>query len=69
MSELNKEIIAEKLKALRGERTQKEVGDAVGVTAMAISQYEQAERIPSDAIKIKLANYFNETVENIFFTY
>lgn len=68
MGELNKELIAEKLKALRGNRTQKEVGDAVGVTAMAISQYEQAERIPSDSIKLRLANYFNESVENIFFT-
>lgn len=68
MTEINKEVIAQKLKALRGDRSQKEVADACGITAMAISQYEQAERIPNDNIKIKLAAYYNSTVENIFFT-
>ena len=67
MAEFNKKEIADKLKQLRGERTQKEVADAIGVTSMAISQYEQGERVPSDAIKIKLSNYFNESVESIFF--
>lgn len=65
--EMNREIIAENLRSLRGERTQKEVADAVGVTPMAISQYEQGERIPNDAIKIRLAAYFSKTVEEIFF--
>ena len=67
MAEFNREKIADNLKQLRGTRTQKEVADAIGVTSMAISQYEQGERIPSDTIKIKLANYFNVPVENIFF--
>ena len=63
-----KAIIAENLRKLRGDKTQKEVADAVDVTPMAISQYEQAERIPADPIKIKLAEYFGTTVEAIFFT-
>lgn len=65
--EMNREMIAENLRSLRGDRTQKEVADAVGVTPMAISQYEQGERVPNDAIKIRLAAYFDKTVEDIFF--
>lgn len=66
--EMNKQKIAATLKSLRGERTQQEVAEAVGVSNMAISQYESGERVPSDVIKIRLANYFHKTVEEIFFT-
>lgn len=68
MVQMNKQQIAENLKILRGERTQKEVADAIGITPMAISQYESAERIPNDVIKMKLAAYFGVSVESLFFT-
>ena len=60
--------IGERLKSLRGSRSQKEVADACGVTDMAISLYESGERTPRDEIKIKLAKFFGVTVESIFFT-
>lgn len=60
--------IGERLKELRGSRSQKEVADACEVTDMAISLYESGERIPRDEIKIRLARYFGATVESIFFT-
>lgn len=66
---IDAQTIGERLRALRGARPQKEIGDAVGVTAMAISQYERGERVPSDNIKIALAQYFNSTVDAIFFTF
>lgn len=58
-----------RLEALRKKKgvTQAEVGEAVGVTAMAISFYEKGERIPRDGTKIKLAEYFSEPVSFIFF--
>ena len=59
--------IAERLRKLRGDKSQREVADAVGVTAMAISLYESGERIPRDEIKIKLAKYYQTTVDAIFF--
>ena len=66
---IDAQTIGERLRTLRGAKTQKEVGDAIGVTAMAISQYERGERVPSDGIKVALARYFNSTVEAIFFTF
>lgn len=66
---IDAQTIGERLRTLRGSRTQKEVGDAIGVTAMAISFYERGERVPADDNKVALARYFNSTVEAIFFTF
>jgi len=66
---IDAQTIGERLRALRGSRTQKEVGEAVGVTAMAISQFERGERVPADSTKMALAAYFKTTVEAIFFTF
>lgn len=52
---------------LKAGETQKQVADAVGITLMAVSQYESGARVPRDEIKIKIASHFNESVENIFF--
>lgn len=64
---MNKKAIGEYLRALRGEKNQADVAKDIGVTAMAISQYERGERIPNDVIKIRIAEYFNKSVEEIFF--
>ena len=66
---ISAQTIGERLRTLRGTKTQKEVGDAIGVTAMAISLYERGERVPNDDVKVALARYFNSTVEAIFFTF
>lgn len=59
--------VAERLIRLRGDRSREEVAKAVGVSVSAIAMYENGERIPRDSIKIKLATYFNRTVQEIFF--
>lgn len=64
---LNAKKIGERLKLLRGTRSQKEVADAIDVTDMAISLYESGDRIPRDEIKVRIAKYFGTTVEAIFF--
>ena len=46
----------ERLRELRANRGQAEVAEAIGVSTMAISQYETGKRIPQDKIKVKLAN-------------
>ena len=64
---MNREKVAEKLIKLRGKRSQEEVATAVGISKSALSMYENGERIPRDEIKIRLARYYNESVESIFF--
>lgn len=52
---------AKRLKSLRAEKKIKstQLGDAIGVTYNAISQYENEKRNPSRANLEKLADYFN----------
>lgn len=55
------------LRTLRGDRTQQEIAEALHLTKSAWSMYEKGERMPRDEIKIKIANYFGKTVQEIFF--
>ena len=68
-TKLDAAVIGQKLRILRGDRLPQEVADAVGVSKMAISAYENGDRVPKDEIKVKLAQYFDDTVENIFFVF
>lgn len=56
----------EKLIALRGERSQEEVAKALGISVSALSMYEQGNRIPRDEVKIRMADYYGITIEELF---
>ena len=56
-----------RLVTLRGDKSQETVAKDVGISTSALGMYETEQRIPRDEIKIALANYFNTTVEAIFF--
>lgn len=59
--------IGRRLTKLRGEIPRKELADAIGVSVSSISMYENGERIPRDAIKVKIADFYNRDVQEIFF--
>lgn len=59
--------IGHKLRALRGEMDAKTVADALGISTSALFMYERGERIPRDQIKKRIAQYFGQSVEEIFF--
>lgn len=59
---------AEKLRDLRGSRTQAEVAEAIGVSTSAYASYEQGVRVPKDHIKKKIAEYYRKSVSFIFFS-
>lgn len=65
---MDREKIATRLVELRGERRQTEVAMAIGVCQSTYSMYESGERIPSDEKKRKIAEYYNTTVQDIFFS-
>lgn len=64
---MNMAVIAKRLVELRGDRTQAMVADAVGISTSALSMYEQGNRMPRDEIKMRLAEYYNTTIESIFY--
>ena len=54
---MDRKQIAEKLVELRGEKTQAEVAENVGISLSTLAMYETGKRIPRDEIKIRLENY------------
>jgi transcriptional regulator with XRE-family HTH domain len=66
---MDTKAIGKKLEELRRAKgiTQAEVAEALGVSAMAVSLYENGERIPRDEVKIKIADFFKTPVSSIFF--
>lgn len=66
---MDKKSIGEKISELRNKMniTQKELGNAVGISSTSIAMYELNERIPRDEIKKRIATYFNVSVQDLFF--
>ena len=64
---MNRKIMAEKLKELRGDKSQAEVAEALGISASAYAMYETGKRVPRDDLKVAIAKYFNTTVSYIFY--
>lgn len=54
------------LTELRGEKTQEEVAKSLGIATSTLGMYETERRVPRDVIKVKIANYYKKTVQEIF---
>ena len=59
--------IGNRLIRLRGNKSQQEVSESVGISASALSMYENGERIPRDGIKENLASYYDTNVQALFY--
>ena len=64
---VDRKKIAEKLIAMRGEKTQAEVAKSIGISKSSLAMYETGQRVPRDEIKLALANYYGATIQDIFF--
>ncbi|MGF7533666.1 helix-turn-helix transcriptional regulator [Bacillus mexicanus] len=64
---MDKKLIGQRLLKLRAEKSRSEVAKAIKISVSALQMYETGQRIPRDEIKIKLADYYQKTVQQIFF--
>lgn len=57
--------LGNKIKFLREQKdiNQSEFAKILGIANSTLSQYETGQRIPSDEIKLKIANYFKVTID------
>lgn len=55
------------LRKLRGDKTQDEIAQDIGITKSSWAMYEREERVPRDEVKIQIAKHFGMTVQEIFF--
>jgi len=56
-----------RLISLRNEVPRERVASDLGISVSALAMYEQGNRVPRDEIKLKLAQYYKKTVQDIFF--
>ena len=59
--------VGQRLRALRGDKTKKEIATALGVSFSTYVKYERDERKVNDTVKMKIAEYYGKSVESIFF--
>ena len=59
--------IAEKLLKARGNKKRADVAKDIGISLSAISMYETGARVPRDEVKVKLAEYYGVSVQELFF--
>ena len=64
---MDSEKIAKTLIELRGERPRSEVATALGVSVSALAMYETGARIPRDETKRKIAQFYDKSIEEIFY--
>lgn len=58
----------DKMRTLRGNKSQEQVAEDLGIPVSTYASYEQGARIPRDSMKRKIADYYNRTVQFIFFS-
>ena len=64
---MNTELIGKRLLSLRGDKSQEQVANDLGLSTSAIGMYERGERVPKDEIKLQIASYYGMTVQELFF--
>jgi len=55
------------LRDLRGDKTQEEIALALGITKSSWAMYERDERVPRDEIKVRIANHFGKSIQELFY--
>lgn len=62
MRNRNQELIAQRIRELRGDRTQNEVAEVLHITQSYLSELERGKKVPSKALLLDIAKIFNTTV-------
>ncbi len=60
--------VGERLRALRGERTQEEISKELGITKSSYAMYERGERTPRDEVKVRISKYYGVSVQELFYS-
>ena len=55
------------LRRLRGTKSQAEIASSIGITKSAWAMYERGERVPRDDTKVRIADFFNVSVLDLFY--
>lgn len=59
--------VGKRLRELRGHRSKEEIAYRMGISVTSVCLYETGKRMPRDEVKIKLADFYGLTVQELFF--
>ena len=59
--------VGERIRALRGVRTRTGAAKQMGLSYSALCKYETGAKRPNDETKVRIANFYGKTVQEIFF--
>ena len=59
--------IGKRLTEIRGIRPRTKVAEQMKISYSALCKFESGERIPSDRMKIIIADYYNVSVQSLFY--
>lgn len=59
--------VGKRLRELRGTRSKEEIAYRMGISVPSVCLYESGKRMPKDDVKVKLADFYGMTVQEIFF--
>mgnify|MGYP000395935167 CR=1 len=65
---MNKTKIGKKLLSLRGTKRRDDVAKDLGISSSTLAMYETGKRIPRDETKVKIANYYDVDLVELFYT-
>lgn len=67
---MNRESMARNLVSLRKKKgeTQEVVASNLNISSSSLAQYETGQKVPRDDVKIRIASYYETTVQDIFFS-
>ena len=60
--------IGQKLRTLRDIRPRSGVARAIGISYNALANYECGMRVPPDDVKVKLADYYKVSIQDLFYS-
>lgn len=64
---MNRKSIGAKLLELRGEKPRSFIANELKISESTLAMYETGHRTPRDEIKIRIADYYGKTVQELFF--
>ena len=64
---MQKLTVSNRLTEARGERTRREVAEELKIPYSTMRAYEKGWRRPPDDVKIRLAEYYHLTVQDLFY--
>lgn len=59
--------IGKRLRLFRGDVPRTVTARKMGISYSALCKFESGERIPSDEMKVLLADYYDTTVQSLFY--